>query len=241
MGDADLQGRTGSPWWASRGRRATASSPRSGRCLYVPAEQLIVAAQSIAVRTSAPLADTAAAIRAAVRAVDPEVHVMSVSPLEELRQAPMARPRFTASLDRQLCRRRAVPVGRGRLCGDGRVRAPTTGRIAGTDGARCHAREPAAAGAGRRAAAGGDRDRAGHRRRDGRGAVAPRTALRSGADRSAVAGRSGRAAAAVVAPGLRPAGLARLDRSIRWPPCARTDAYCRGGRSYRAASAARAG
>ena len=54
--------------------------------LYVPAEQLIVAAQSIAVRTSAPLADTAAAIRAAVRAVNPAVHVMAVSPLEELRR-----------------------------------------------------------------------------------------------------------------------------------------------------------
>ena len=78
----------------TRYRELTAQRP----VLYVPAEQLIVAAQSIAVRTSAPLADTAAAIRAAVRAVDPEVHVMSVSPLEELRQAPMAQPRFTASL-----------------------------------------------------------------------------------------------------------------------------------------------
>jgi predicted permease len=66
--------------------------------LYVPAEQLIVAAQSIAVRSSAPLADTAAAIRAAVRAVDPAVGVTEVVPLEDLRQAPMARPRFTASL-----------------------------------------------------------------------------------------------------------------------------------------------
>jgi len=66
--------------------------------LYVPAEQLIVAAQSIAVRSSAPLADTASAIRAAVRAADPAVQVTDVLPLEELRQAPMARPRFTASL-----------------------------------------------------------------------------------------------------------------------------------------------
>ena len=39
--------------------------------LYVPAEQLIVAAQSLVVRTSAPLADAAAAVRAAVRDVDP--------------------------------------------------------------------------------------------------------------------------------------------------------------------------
>ena len=78
----------------TRYRELTAQRP----VLYVPAEQLIVAAQSIAVRTSAPLADTAAAIRAAVRAVDPGVAVTTVLPLEELRQAPMARPRFTASL-----------------------------------------------------------------------------------------------------------------------------------------------
>jgi ABC-type antimicrobial peptide transport system permease subunit len=66
--------------------------------LYVPAEQLIVAAQSLAVRTSAPLADAAATVRSAVRAIDPSVHVVSVQPLEELRQAPLARPRFAASL-----------------------------------------------------------------------------------------------------------------------------------------------
>jgi len=47
--------------------------------LYVPAEQLIVAAQSIAVRSSAPLADTASAIRAAVQMVDPAVRVTAAS------------------------------------------------------------------------------------------------------------------------------------------------------------------
>jgi predicted permease len=66
--------------------------------IYVPAEQLIVAAQTLVVRTAAPLSDTAAAIREAVRAVDPRVLVMSVQPLDELRQEPLARPRFTASL-----------------------------------------------------------------------------------------------------------------------------------------------
>jgi putative ABC transport system permease protein len=66
--------------------------------LYVPAEQLIVAAQTLAVRTAAPLADVAAAIRGAVRAVDPDVQVMAVTPLDDLRQGPLARPRFTASL-----------------------------------------------------------------------------------------------------------------------------------------------
>jgi predicted permease len=66
--------------------------------LYVPAEQLLVAAQSLAIRTRAPLADAVAAVRAAVRAVDPTVAVMAVQPLDELRQAPLARPRFAASL-----------------------------------------------------------------------------------------------------------------------------------------------
>jgi putative ABC transport system permease protein len=66
--------------------------------IYVPAEQLIVTAFTLAVRTTAPLDDTAVAIRAAVRAVDPQVQVMAVQPLDELRQAPLARPRFTASL-----------------------------------------------------------------------------------------------------------------------------------------------
>jgi predicted permease len=66
--------------------------------MYVPAEQLIVAAQALVVRSTAPLADTAAAVRAAVRAVDPDVHVMAVQPLDELRRAPLAQPRFTASL-----------------------------------------------------------------------------------------------------------------------------------------------
>ena len=66
--------------------------------MYVPAEQLIVAAQALVVRSTAPLADTAAAVRAAVRAVDPDVHVMAVQPLDALRQAPLAQPRFTASL-----------------------------------------------------------------------------------------------------------------------------------------------
>ena len=79
---------------AARYRDLTRQRP----VIYVPAEQLLVAAQTLVVRTRAPLTDTAAALRAAVRAVDPNVHVMAVQPLDELRQAPLARPRFTASL-----------------------------------------------------------------------------------------------------------------------------------------------
>ena len=66
--------------------------------LYVPAEQLIVAAQALAIRTSASLADTATAVRAVVRAVDPAIEVTAVQSLDSLRQEPLARPRFTASL-----------------------------------------------------------------------------------------------------------------------------------------------
>jgi predicted permease len=97
MGQAD----TTAPWLtvvgvarASRYRDLAVQRP----VLYVPAEQLLVAAQAVVVRTRAPLADTAVAVRAAVREVDPSVHVMAVQPLDELRQAPLARPRFAASL-----------------------------------------------------------------------------------------------------------------------------------------------
>ena len=62
--------------------------------LYVPAEQFIVAAQMLAVRTSAPLG--AAAARSAVAAVNPDVHVMEVVPFSSLLDRPLARPRFTA-------------------------------------------------------------------------------------------------------------------------------------------------
>ncbi|HZI80979.1 MAG TPA: ADOP family duplicated permease [Vicinamibacterales bacterium] len=66
--------------------------------LYVPAEQLIVAAQSLAIRTTAPLADVATIVRAGVAEVDPSVHALAVMPLVDLRAAPLARPRFTAAL-----------------------------------------------------------------------------------------------------------------------------------------------
>jgi len=97
MGQAD----SAAPWLtvvgvthASRYRDLAVQRP----VLYVPAEQLLVAAQSLVVRTRAPLADTAAVIRTAVHDVDPTVDVMAVQPLDDLRQAPLARPRFAASL-----------------------------------------------------------------------------------------------------------------------------------------------
>ena len=97
MGDAASKG----DWLtvvgiASSTRYRDLTRPRP--VLYVPAEQLIVTAQALAIRTRAPLADTAAAVRAVVRAVDPAVDVTAVQSLDSLRQEPLARPRFTASL-----------------------------------------------------------------------------------------------------------------------------------------------
>jgi predicted permease len=79
---------------ASRYRDLTVARP----VLYVPAEQLLVAAQSLIIRARAPLADVASAVRLAVHDIDPAVGVLAVQPLDDLRQAPLARPRFAASL-----------------------------------------------------------------------------------------------------------------------------------------------
>jgi putative ABC transport system permease protein len=62
--------------------------------LYLPAEQFIVAAQMLAVRTSSPLG--VAAARSAVAAVNPGVQVMEVMPFSMLLDRPLARPRFNA-------------------------------------------------------------------------------------------------------------------------------------------------
>jgi len=66
--------------------------------LYLPAPQFIVSAESIAVRTALPLAAVTGMAREAVRAVDPGVRVMSVSPFRQLLAVPLARPRFNALL-----------------------------------------------------------------------------------------------------------------------------------------------
>jgi predicted permease len=64
--------------------------------LYLPAEQFLVAAQTIALRTELPLAAAAALTREQVRAADPDVQVMSVAPFADLLERPLARPRFYA-------------------------------------------------------------------------------------------------------------------------------------------------
>jgi predicted permease len=64
--------------------------------LYLPAEQFLVAAQMLVLRTASPLPLVAGLAREGVRAVDPDVQVMRVAPFSELLAEPLARPRFNA-------------------------------------------------------------------------------------------------------------------------------------------------
>jgi putative ABC transport system permease protein len=62
--------------------------------LYVPDTQLIVTADSLVVRSTAPLAQVADVAREQVRAIDSTVRVPRVAPFGELLREPLARPRF---------------------------------------------------------------------------------------------------------------------------------------------------
>jgi predicted permease len=66
--------------------------------LYLPAEQFLVAAQMLVLRTSSPLSLVTPLARERIRAVDPDVLVMRVAPFAEMLQGPLARPRFNALL-----------------------------------------------------------------------------------------------------------------------------------------------
>lgn len=72
------------------------ASPRA--TLYLPADQFLVTAEMLVLRTASPLAQVAGLVRERVRAVDPEVQVTQVAPFRELLQGPLARPRFNALL-----------------------------------------------------------------------------------------------------------------------------------------------
>ncbi len=68
---------------------------RSARAtLYLPASQMIGAAEHIAVRTSMPMAHVMDLVRARVRELDPDVTVMPLRAFTELLEVPLARPRF---------------------------------------------------------------------------------------------------------------------------------------------------
>jgi predicted permease len=66
--------------------------------LYLPAEQFMVTAKTLILRTSSPLDVVARLARERVSAVDPELRVTRIARFTELLQAPLARPRFNASL-----------------------------------------------------------------------------------------------------------------------------------------------
>ncbi|PYR72016.1 MAG: hypothetical protein DMF86_24775 [Acidobacteria bacterium] len=66
--------------------------------LYVPAEQFIVAARMLVVRTSLPMPTVSAVARDRIRLVDPDVVLIRVAPFGELLEKPLARPRFNALL-----------------------------------------------------------------------------------------------------------------------------------------------
>jgi predicted permease len=66
--------------------------------LYVPAEQSIISAGMLAIRTTAPPAFVAGVVRDAVRATDPTVRVTRVAPYDDYLRRPLAWPRFNALL-----------------------------------------------------------------------------------------------------------------------------------------------
>jgi predicted permease len=66
--------------------------------LYLPAAQMLDVAQTLAVRTAAAPALVASLVRERIRAIDPNVHVMSVVSFARTLDAPLARPRFNAFL-----------------------------------------------------------------------------------------------------------------------------------------------
>jgi predicted permease len=77
---------------ASRTRYRELRAPQA--TLYVPDTQLIVTAQSLVVRSTAPLPQVADVVREQMRATDPAVRVPRIAPFGELLRAPLARPRF---------------------------------------------------------------------------------------------------------------------------------------------------
>ena len=84
-----------------RGRRRVDAVSRSRgptATLYLPAAQMLDVAQTLAVRTTAAPALVASLVRERIRAIDANVHVMSVVPFARALDAPLARPRFNAFL-----------------------------------------------------------------------------------------------------------------------------------------------
>jgi putative ABC transport system permease protein len=66
--------------------------------IYLAAAQFLDPAESVVLRTTAPLDLTAALLRDVVKSVDPDVQVMRVAAFRQLLDGPLARPRFNALL-----------------------------------------------------------------------------------------------------------------------------------------------
>jgi predicted permease len=66
--------------------------------LYVPAEQFMITAGRLAIRTAATPGFVAGAVRDVVRSIAPDVRVLRVSPYAEYLRRPLAAPRFNALL-----------------------------------------------------------------------------------------------------------------------------------------------
>ena len=62
--------------------------------LYLPAAQMLGAAERLAVRTAMPVSVLADLVRARVRSLDPDVQVMPLRAFSQLLEVPLARPRF---------------------------------------------------------------------------------------------------------------------------------------------------
>ena len=93
MGPSTSPGR----WWTVVGVTAPSRyrdlhSERS--TLYVPARQMVGAAQQLAVRTSMPMAVLMELVRTRARSLDPTVTVQPLRAFTELLEVPLARPRF---------------------------------------------------------------------------------------------------------------------------------------------------
>jgi putative ABC transport system permease protein len=89
------------PWRTVVGVAATTRYRELARprpTLYLPSAQFILSAQPLVLRTNASADLAASIVREAVRSVDPDVHVMRVTPFRRMMDGPLARPRFNAFL-----------------------------------------------------------------------------------------------------------------------------------------------
>jgi len=66
--------------------------------LYLPAAQFQMTADMLVVRTASSVEFVTSTARELVQAVDPDVHVVRVAPFTQMRDVPLARPRFNAFL-----------------------------------------------------------------------------------------------------------------------------------------------